>query len=106
VTSDGERHPKKVKGIWRRQKKEAFKIVNELSVDFPVKHLCEYLGVTGGGYYKWRTRKESARSAQNHRIIIEIERIHREVKGIYGSPRMTVELITVVISVARILWPN
>lgn len=54
--------------------------------------MCEYLGVTGSGYYKWRNHKESTRSAENQRIIDEMVSIHREVKGIYGSPRMTVEL--------------
>jgi putative transposase len=48
--------------------------------------------VTGGGYYKWRKRVESAREINNRQIVKEIERIHRDVKGIYGSPRMTVEL--------------
>jgi transposase InsO family protein len=48
--------------------------------------------VSEGGYYKWRKRTESARAAENRRIIDEIRKIHLEVKGIYGSPRMTVEL--------------
>ena len=48
--------------------------------------------MTGSGYYKWRNRTESAREINNRRIIGEMDKIHRQVRGIYGSPRMTAEL--------------
>ena len=63
-----------------------------MSDDFSVTRLYDYLGVTGSGYYKWRNRVESAREIKNRQIVKEMEKTHRDVKGIYGSPRMTVEL--------------
>jgi putative transposase len=48
--------------------------------------------VSSGGYYKWKGRCESARSIANRQIVSEMQKIHGEVKGIYGSPRMVVEL--------------
>ena len=54
--------------------------------------LCQYLGVTRGGYYAWKSRPASRRDVMNKCIVKEMKRIHRRVKETYGSPRMVVEL--------------
>lgn len=54
--------------------------------------MCQVLGVSRGGYYAWLGRPESKRNLENKALLIEIERIYRQFKGLYGSPRITDEL--------------
>ena len=54
--------------------------------------MCEHLGVSPGGYYDWLKRPQPQRELDSQRLLQEIWAIHREVNGIYGSPRMTAEL--------------
>ena len=54
--------------------------------------LCGALGVSPAGYYAWRSRPESRRSAANRDLVDDIERVHRDTRGRYGSPRIHVEL--------------
>ncbi len=60
--------------------------------DYPVRELCAVLGVTRSGYYGWRKGQETARAAANRLLVLEIERVHKEKKGRYGSPRVTEQL--------------
>jgi putative transposase len=59
---------------------------------FPVRRLCEVLGVSASGYYRFRGRPESRRSREDRRLRLQIRTIHREMKGRYGSPRIYEEL--------------
>jgi putative transposase len=54
---------------------------------------CALLGVSRSGFYAWRRRRESARAQVNRRLVLEMQRIHREVDRSYGSPRMHQELV-------------
>jgi putative transposase len=54
---------------------------------------CALLGVSRSGYYAWRHRPESPRAQANRQLVLEMERIHREVDRSYGSPRMQQELV-------------
>lgn len=54
--------------------------------------MCRLLGVSRGGYYAWRDRPGSFQQAYNGLIVDEMHKIHKEVKEVYGSPRMAVEL--------------
>lgn len=54
--------------------------------------MCLYLDVTRGGYYDWLNRPLSQRAQNSQQLLKEIQAIHREVNGIYGSPRMAAEL--------------
>jgi putative transposase len=49
-------------------------------------------GVSPAGYYAWRSRPESRRSAANRKLVDDIKRVHRDTCGRYGSPRIHVEL--------------
>ena len=64
----------------------------DLTGQFPVSRMCIYLGVTRGGYYDWLKRPLSQREHDSQQLLQEIQAIHREVNGIYGSPRMAAEL--------------
>jgi len=50
------------------------------------------LGVSPAGYYAWRSRPESLRSATNRTIVDDIKQVHRDTSGRYGSPRIYAEL--------------
>ena len=54
--------------------------------------MCGVLGVSPAGYYAWRSRPESRRSAANRDLLGDIERVHRDTRGRYGSPRVHAEL--------------
>lgn len=54
--------------------------------------MCDALGVSESGYYSWVGRSPSQARTRRDRLAGLIEQIHAEVKGRYGSPRMTAEL--------------
>lgn len=67
-------------------------MISELEADYDIAPLCRLLGVSRGGYYAWRDRPQSARAKNNQKLLTALHRIHHQVNGIYGSPRMTVAL--------------
>jgi putative transposase len=69
-----------------------FRFIEDRRADYPVTILCDVLGVSPAGYYAWRSRPESRRSAANRHLIDDIRRVHRDTHGRYGSPRIHVEL--------------
>jgi putative transposase len=69
-----------------------FRFIAEEAAQFPVSLLCRVLGVTRGGYYAWRRRPPSARARFDAELSERIGRIHNEVLGIYGAPRVHAEL--------------
>jgi putative transposase len=69
-----------------------FRFIEDRRTDYPVRTLCEVLEVSPAGYYAWRSRPESQRSAANRVLVDDIQRVHRDNKGRYGSPRIHEEL--------------
>lgn len=57
-----------------------------------VRRACQLLTVSVSGYYAWRTRRESARSAANRALLEDIRAIHDHSRRTYGSPRVHAEL--------------
>jgi len=55
--------------------------------------LCSTLNVSRSGYYYWKGRVPSHRQQYNDHLLKEINVVHEEVMGTYGSPRMHVELL-------------
>jgi putative transposase len=53
---------------------------------------CDALEVSESGYYAWASRAPSPAELRRGRLVAAIERVHAELKGRYGSPRMTAEL--------------
>jgi transposase InsO family protein len=64
-------------------------MIQQLSVQFPVKECCVALGVSRRGYYQWALREQSARARANGELLEQIQRVFEEHKGRYGSPRIT-----------------
>ncbi len=69
-----------------------FRFIEDRRADYPVTIMCDVLGVSPAGYYAWRSRPESRRSAANRELLGDIERVHRDTRGRYGSPRVHAEL--------------
>jgi putative transposase len=55
---------------------------------FPVRRMCEVLGVSPSGYYDWRKRPPSERQKANERLLAAIRREHEVSRQTYGSPRI------------------
>ena len=65
-----------------------FGFVDEHRAMWPVRVMCQALGLSASGYYTWRCRPESARSAANRALPVDLRLIHAESSGTYGSPRV------------------
>ena len=65
-----------------------FGFVDEHREVWPVRVMCEVLGLSASGYYAWRGRPESPRAAANRALLDYIRLIHAQSSGTYGSPRV------------------
>lgn len=54
--------------------------------------LCELLGVSRSGYYRWQAAKPTKRQRGDAALAAQIARLHRESRGNYGSPRLVADL--------------
>lgn len=54
--------------------------------------MCRLLGVSRSGYYKWLSRKPSAREESDAIMKKVIREIHEESRETYGAPRVHAEL--------------
>ncbi len=69
-----------------------FGFIEQHARTWPVRLMCRVLGVSASGYYAWRSRPESQRTMANRRLLQEVQRLHDQHQGRYGSPRMHVAL--------------
>jgi putative transposase len=70
-----------------------FAWIDERRREWPVTHLCRVLGVSRSGFYAWRSREPSAAEVRRQELAGQVQEIHTEVKGRYGSPRIHAELV-------------
>src|SRR5258706_9082326 len=54
--------------------------------------MCEVLEVSRSGYYSWKKFPTSARATSDAQLAVEISAAHKRSRGIYGSPRVHLEL--------------
>ncbi len=61
-------------------------MIFSLCSKFNISNLCEYLGVSRSGYYKWLKIRnvETLKSIQDKDIKDMIVDIHNKYRGIYG----------------------
>jgi putative transposase len=69
-----------------------FRFIAEHRGDCPVAWACGAMEVSESGYHAWADRPASSAELRRAQLVGAIERIHAEMKGRYGSPRMTAEL--------------
>ncbi|MGH2603718.1 MAG: IS3 family transposase [Nitrospirales bacterium] len=53
-----------------------------------VTRLCTALGVSRSGYYAWRHRPVSARTAADQRVLPVLRRLHQQARGEYGAIKL------------------
>jgi len=61
--------------------------------EFPIRRMCQVLGVSTSGYYTWVNRPPSARAIRNQALTDQIRQIHESSRGTYGAPRVYEELL-------------
>lgn len=52
---------------------------------WPIKVMCHVLNVSTSGYYDSLVHKPSARSQRRDQIWRDVQQVHDETHGIYGS---------------------
>jgi putative transposase len=77
-----------VASLPERSKIESFRFISDNGSTLGIRFLCDKLGVSPAGYYKWVNRKESARDIENKSLKESIEAIFHKNLGNYGSPRV------------------
>ncbi len=65
-----------------------FRFINDHQGQWPVRTLCQVLGVSSAGYYAWRSRPESTRAVANQGLLEHVRRLYAQHRGRYGSPRL------------------
>jgi transposase InsO family protein len=65
-----------------------FRFIQAQRETFPVGQLCRVLEVSRSGFYSWSNRPHSERKRQNSALLQHIHAMHRENRGVYGSPRV------------------
>jgi hypothetical protein len=59
---------------------------------YDVRLMCRVLEVTPSGYYAWLKQRQSHRAAENARLLKLIRASFNASNGIYGSPRVFLDL--------------
>lgn len=70
-----------------------YRAIQEHDRRYPIRLMCRALTVSAAGYYAWRTRPESPRSADTRILLSAIRVIHQESRETYGSPSIWDALI-------------
>ena len=78
-----------------------FQFISEHRSTFPVKKMCQLLGVSRSGLYAWSERPKSQRARNNEKLLSHIEDIFRNSRKTYGSPRIVHALKDLGISCSR-----
>jgi len=55
-----------------------FRFIEDRRADYPVRIMCDVLGVSPAGYYAWRARPESPRAAANRELVDDIKQVQRD----------------------------
>jgi len=65
-----------------------FTWIEEHQGRWPVKAMCEVLGVSRSGFYAWQSRPASGRDQWRSALTEQVRRVHADSREIYGSPRV------------------
>lgn len=60
--------------------------------EFRVMKMAEVLNVSKSGFYAYLNRPKSYREIENDLLLEKIKAVHKRSHGIYGYPRITIEL--------------
>ena len=65
-----------------------FAFIHTNRTTWPVRLMCQVLGMSASGYYAWRGRSECRRIKANHALLEDIRLVHAQSSGCYGAPRV------------------
>jgi transposase InsO family protein len=69
-----------------------YEFINKHCGELGVRRLCRMLSVSPGGYYGWRGRGESLRTAQDRELLAHINQVHQDRRQAYGAVKTWREL--------------
>ena len=70
-----------------------YRWIHAEKADFPIAMMCRVLKVSRSGYYDWVQRKPSQRAERDVELKTKVIDIHKDSRGIYGSPRIHAALV-------------
>jgi len=70
----------------------SYRFIKEQQREYPVRRICQALGVSVSGYYAWHKRPVSPRELANRELVRHIQAAHQASYQTYGSPRIHAEL--------------
>ena len=72
----------------------SFAFIEAEKANFPIRFMCERLGVSPSGFYEWRHAQAHPcrRRLEDAELLERIVEIHRMARRSYGSPRVHAEL--------------
>ena len=59
---------------------------------FAVEKMCRIINTSSSSFYKWISRPKSNRDKKTEELSMLVKQVHQNSRGIYGSPRITLEL--------------
>jgi len=69
-----------------------FSFIQQHKETWPIRLMCDTLGVSPAGFYAWRSRPTSEQQQRRDALLVELAAVHAQVKERYGSPRIHAEL--------------
>lgn len=68
--------------------------MKEHAKEFSIRGMSRALEVSYAGYYVWLKRSENpgVRTSENVKLLNKIKEVHKESRGIYGSPKVCISL--------------
>jgi transposase InsO family protein len=67
--------------------------IKDHTAEFDVVVMCAVLGVCRSAFYAWRDEPVRKRQAYREELAKKIVEVQRDTRGVYGSPRVTAELV-------------
>lgn len=75
-----------------RRTRQVYEFIRAHRYQFDIRQMCRVLEVTHSGYYAWLKHPQSARATDNARLLTLIRASFNASDGIYGSPRVFLDL--------------
>jgi putative transposase len=72
--------------------RRAYEFIKAHRREYPVEAMCQILDVAPSGYYEWLQKPLSDRAVEDARLLTLIRASYKESHGIYGAPRIFLDL--------------
>jgi putative transposase len=72
--------------------RQLYTFIEQHKDEYPIEVMCRLLGVARSGYYAWQEDPESDHAREDARLLELIKASHKASHGIYGAPRVFLDL--------------